>query len=105
MFCENCGSKLDENLNFCSKCGSKPSPIKTQEKYNTLSIIGVVVACISLLLNFWGVVGIGAVVLSSLGLIQVKETGEKGKRMAIGGIVIGSFSIIYAFVLVLYLMM
>ncbi len=30
MFCQNCGNKLNENANFCSKCGFKVSSIEPE---------------------------------------------------------------------------
>lgn len=104
MFCKECGNKLDENSLFCDKCGKESSSVNTQKRYNTLSVVGFIVACISLLLNFFGIIGISAVILSSLGFIQINKTSEKGKGMAIAGISIGAFSIIYAFILLLAMM-
>ena len=78
--------------------------VKNQNRYNTLSVVGFVLACISFFLNFWGVVGIAAVISSTLGLIQINKCSEKGKGMAIAGISIGIFSIIYAFVLLLIML-
>lgn len=71
---------------------------------NMLSIIGIIVAGISLLINFGGIVGICAVILSSVALIQIGKTGEKGKGLAITGIAIGAASIIYAFIIYVSLM-
>ena len=101
MYCKNCGNQLGENVMFCDKCGARATVAKPQQQMNVLAIIGFIVACISFLLNFWGIVGIAAVVLSSLGLIQINKNGEKGKKLAIAGIVLGAISIVYAFILLL----
>ncbi len=61
---------------------------------NTLALSGFIVALCSLLINFGGIVGLVATVLSGVGLSKVKSTG-KGKGFAIAGLVIGIISIIY----------
>jgi hypothetical protein len=99
MFCERCGKELSEESLYCGNCGAS---LKTKEKTNnTLSIIGFVVGIISLFLNFWGLVGIAAVIISSMGLIQVNKSGEKGKALAMSGVIIGAFSIIYGLMMIL----
>lgn len=50
---------------------------------------------ISLFLNFFGIVGLVATVLSAIGLSKVKETGT-GKGFAVTGLVIGIISILWA---------
>ncbi|MDE5830890.1 MAG: hypothetical protein K2H53_04470 [Clostridia bacterium] len=61
---------------------------------NPLALAGFIVALCSLLINFGGIVGLVATVLSGVGLSKVKATG-KGKGFAIAGLVIGIISIIY----------
>lgn len=103
MFCKNCGNKILENSSFCSNCGTGINDdISTQKtrQTNMLSIIGLIVAGISIFLNFWGIVGIAAVILSSMALIQINKSGEKGKSLAISGISIGAFSILYGFIII-----
>ena len=58
---------------------------------------------VSLLLNFWGIVGIVAVILSTVGLTQIRNTNEKGKGLAITGIVVGSISVVYGFITLMLL--
>ena len=65
-----------------------------QEQSNPLALSGFIVALSSLLINFAGIVGLVATVLSAVGLSKVKSTG-KGKGFAIAGLVIGIFSIVY----------
>ena len=100
MYCKQCGIELQEGNLFCKMCGARVDIEKNnmdsvQNKTNTMALMGLIVSGISLLLNFWGIVGIVAVILSTLGLLQINETNEKGKGMAITGISIGAFSIIY----------
>ena len=65
-----------------------------QGQSNGLAIAGFVVALVSLLINFGGIVGLVATILSAVGLSKVKSTG-KGKGFAIAGLIIGIVSIIY----------
>lgn len=66
----------------------------TPKQSNNLALAGFIVALCSLLINFAGIVGLVATVLSGVGLSKVKTTG-KGKGFAIAGLVIGIISIIY----------
>lgn len=103
MYCSECGNQLEENVSFCDKCGANTAIAKKPNLTNILAVIGLILAGVSLLLNFWGIVGIAAVILSSLGLVQISKTGEKGKGIAIAGISIGAFSIVYAFAVIILL--
>ena len=70
-------------------------------KTNTMAVVGMIVAMISLLLNFWGIVGIAAIVISAMGLLQINETGQKGKTLAIVGVSVGTISVVYAYYIIL----
>ena len=70
-------------------------PINTpKDGQNPLALAGFIVALCSLIINFGGIVGLVATILSAVGLSKVKSTG-KGKGFAIAGLVIGIISIIY----------
>lgn len=111
-YCSNCGNELSENINYCPYCGEKiirelketKTINETKEESfdpnefenpNSLAIAGFVTAIISLLLNFWGIVGIVATVLSAVAINQVNKSKERGKGLAIAGVIIGTFSILY----------
>ena len=122
MYCRNCGQKLEEQAAFCPRCGTRrqipptpppcgpgpgpggPRPVVQRAPYNTLCIVGLVVSLISILLNCWGIVGIVGTVLSVIGLNQCTRRNENGRALAIGGIVIGVLSIVYAFVFLILLL-
>lgn len=123
-FCSKCGNELMEESVICPKCGcpvvNSESVFKqdnlnsgaddrakdsSKGKYNLLSIIGIVLAGVSLLLNFWGIVGIAAVIISSIALVQIKNTNEKGKALAVVGISVGGFSILYAAIILVMAML
>ena len=72
----------------------------SNNKINSLALAGFITSIISLFLNFWGIVGIVGVVLSSVGLAQINSNKERGSGFAISGIMIGVFSILYAFYII-----
>ena len=69
--------------------GKKPS--------NPLALAGFIVSLCSLLVNFAGLVGLVATVLSAFGLSKVKTTGT-GKGFAIAGLIIGIISIVWGII-------
>jgi ribosomal protein S27AE len=122
MFCPKCGEKVVVGTKFCPKCGnplpmeqpqqrkatvneeniSSEQPVhqtKIRDADNTktpldhFALLGFVFGCISWILNFWGIVGIIAVVFSVLGLNHRLE--GIGKVIAIIGLVSGIINIIY----------
>lgn len=115
MFCATCGKEIVDGSAFCPKCGAaqqgptsppvsntgnnaNPVSQSTVQKapYNPMCIIGLVISGISLLLNFYGLVGIAGTIVSVIGLISCEQKNENGKALAIIGIVIGVLSIFYA---------
>lgn len=121
MFCTNCGKEIQEGSAFCPECGatqqgatppvtnaggySNPTsqPVVQKVPYNTMCIIGLVISGISLLLNFWGLVGIAGTIVSVIGLLSCKQKNENGKALAIIGIIIGVCSIFYGLFAILSL--
>ena len=113
MFCTNCGKEIQDGSAFCPECGATqqgatPSvtnagsysnqtnqPVVQKVPYNTMCIVGLVISGISLLLNFWGLVGIAGTIVSVIGLSSCKQKNENGKALAIIGIVICVYSIFY----------
>ncbi|MCM1371029.1 MAG: DUF4190 domain-containing protein [Clostridium sp.] len=103
-FCENCGAELKENADICLKCGkivgnSTEAVSSTTAgqplKYNGLALAGFIVSMSSLIINFAGIVGLTGTILSAVGLFQLKDRNQKGKGMAIAGLCVGIFSILY----------
>ena len=121
MFCSNCGKEINNDVSFCPECGAAQQPNTTvtskigtysspvnqptmqKAPYNTMCIVGLVISGISLILNFWGLVGIAGTIVSVLGLTSCQQKNENGKALAVVGIIIGMFSIIYGLLAILSL--
>jgi len=114
MYCAKCGNPICSDDQFCSVCGNmvgQPhdqytktyyTPI-SRSKTNIFALIGFITACVSLLINLWGLVGIIALVLSIVGYYQITETHENGKGFAMAGIIIGAFSILYGLAAIFFM--
>lgn len=78
-------------------------PEKQNDSVSGTIIAGFVLGLISLFLNFFGIVGIIAIVFSAIGLSQLSGTNQKGKVLAIIGLVSGIVSVIYTFIIIMTL--
>lgn len=100
-FCENCGAELKENSEVCLECGKYVSKkgndgnINDIDANNKLALAGFIVSMVSLLINFAGLVGLTGAILSGIGLAQVSKGDGKGKGLAIAGLIVGIFSVLY----------
>lgn len=56
---------------------------------NGLAVAGFVVGIVSCFLNFYGIVGVVALILSALGLSGCSRNNQRGKGLAIAGLVLG----------------
>lgn len=110
MFCKKCGTKINFETRFCPNCGeamwldNTKNPVNlssTPKPLNTMCVIGFVTSIISLFLNFWGIIGIIATILSVVGLVNYSEKENRGKGLAIAGIIIGISSILFAFITII----
>ncbi len=70
---------------------------------NSMAVVGLVLGVVSLLINFFGIVGLAAVICSAMGLSQIKRTGQRGKGMAVAGLVLGILAILWGLVSLLIL--
>lgn len=120
-YCTNCGTAIDANAEFCTRCGAKQNSdnvvYKTQvetnqgvnfetkrevnqevskegESLNIFALSGVILGAISWFINLFGLIGIAAVVFSILAINQ-GLTG-KNKVIAIIGLVSGIVNVLYA---------
>lgn len=108
MFCSKCGAEISKDATFCSACGAAQNETKSssapntaepqKESYNTLCIIGFVLAMLSFTpFLFITTIETGLVfaalglVVSAIGLASCGKKNQKGKPLAIAGIIIGLF--------------
>lgn len=97
-FCTNCGAELNDEQDICVKCGKmvkKSNSNSSNGNKNTMATTGFIIAIVSLFINFAGLVGLAATIVSGIGLAKAKDFDGNGKGLAIAGLVIGIFSIIY----------
>ena len=68
-----------------------------------MAVVGFVLGLISLLIDFWGLIGIVAIVFSVAGYIGCNQHNQKGKARAVFGIIFGLASVLYTFFKILAL--
>ena len=95
-YCTHCGAEISEYAAICTKCGcavdgaSNPYMNSSSNDWNALAIAGFVLSFFSTLIGL---------ILSIIAYKQIKESGERGKGLAVAGIVISS--VVMAIVLLL----
>ena len=120
MFCQKCGKEISDDSTFCVFCGSRTNAdsacggssfgyyanqVKREvNRYNIWSIAGFILAVVPVVIPlgiFSLITGISAIVISSISLKQIKNTGEKGNVLAILGIIFGAGFFLYGIFLAL----
>lgn len=71
------------------------SPIR-KAQYNLLCILGLVISLISLVFNYFGLVGLGGIIVSVIGLVQCNRKRENGRIMGVLGVFFGAVAVITA---------
>lgn len=108
-FCGYCGSKLEDDK--CPKCDAneekkvvKAEPVNTTSgsKTNGLSVAGFVFSLTGFLFTLLAIPGL---ILSIIGLSQIKKTGEEGKGLAIAGIIISSIIIGFVVIVLFFVLL
>lgn len=111
MICNKCGKEATFGAVFCDNCGSRLDyssqstfqQTEAEQKTSIMAIVGFILGCVSLLINFWGIVGIVALIFSIVGITQINNNGEKGKGFAICGIILGAAGIVWGVIALLSL--
>ena len=120
MFCQKCGKEISDDSTFCVFCGSRTNAdsacggssfgyyanqVKREvNRYNIWSIAGFILAVVPVVIPlgiFSLITGISAIVISSISLKQIKNTGEKGNVLAILVIIFGAVFFLYGIFLAL----
>lgn len=120
MFCQKCGKEISDDSTFCVFCGSRTNAdsacggssfgyyanqVKREvNRYNIWSIAGFILAVVPVVIPlgiFSLITGISAIIISSISLKQIKNTGEKGNVLAILGIIFGAIFFLYGIFLAL----
>lgn len=105
--CKECGKEISDEASFCPNCGysvnnSNATEINNQSnnyvKTNGFAVAGFVISLVSLLINFWGIVGLLGTIFSAIALNEINKHNEKGKGMAIAGLIIGIIGIIWGII-------
>ena len=71
------------------------SPIR-KAQYNLLCILGLVISLISLVFNYFGLVGLGGIIVSVIGLVHCNRRRENGRILGALGVLFGAVSVITA---------
>ena len=120
MFCQKCGKEISDDSTFCVFCGSRTNAdsacggpsfgyyanqVKREvNRYNIWSIAGFILAVVPVVIPlgiFSLITGISAIIISSISLKQIKNTGENGNVLAILGIIFGAVFFLYGIFLAL----
>ena len=97
-YCTHCGAELLDEAVICPKCGCWVNPASKSDqakaKTNACAIVGFILSMVSILFltSFWNLLALSGLIVSSIGLRQiVKNDEQKGKGLAISGVVVGAF--------------
>lgn len=105
--CSKCGKEISENAAFCPNCGESVENNKAKEvkvkkkKTNGLALAGMIVGICSMLIDPVGLVAITGLVLSIVGMVQVKSNNQNGKGFALTGIILSSIEFVLKFIQIL----
>ena len=98
-YCKHCGAELSDEAAVCSKCGcsvaSEYGEVQEPLKKNKLAIAGFVLSLVSLVLNLYAIPAVIGLVLSIVGLVQIKKGGYNNKGLAVAGIIISAVAIVW----------
>lgn len=111
MYCRNCGKEIQEGSNYCPICGAKQNVSYENNNVNNTNdnkvlnqkcLIGICLSGISLLINFYGAVGLAGLIVSYKGYKEIDSETEKGKELALIGMIIGGLTGVLGLLYVLF---
>ena len=116
MYCTNCGKECNQDEKFCTGCGTAlnamqeqtaasvpavaaaptatAAPAKEKKKFNVFAIVGFVLSLVCFL-GGPGTVVLGplaGLIFSIVALVQIKKNSQKGKGLAVAGVILGGIS-------------
>lgn len=74
----------------------------TEGRRNGAAITSLVLGIIGMVLSFWGVVSLAALVFGVVGLQHVRNQGRRGRGLAIAGIVLGAIGVVWGIVSLIF---
>ena len=102
-YCTHCGAEILEEAVICTKCGcwveqknqQGVSPLRgavQNAKLNVCAIVGFILSMASIVfvVNFMGFLALAGMIVSVVGLTQIKNAEQKGKGYAVAGIIVGA---------------
>lgn len=98
-YCTKCGKENKNKTDYCEYCGEllKPETVVVKKvvasKTNAFALAGFITGIASLILNFFCIGSIVAIILSSIGLHKIKNDEGSGRNYALAGLIIGIFGI------------
>ena len=113
LFCPVCGARQGD----APSTAAKPDPAKSapaaqpagegyarpvnsspirKAQYNLLCILGLVISLISLVFNYFGLVGLGGIIVSVIGLVLCSRRKENGRILGALGVLFGAVSVVTA---------
>ncbi|MCH5156426.1 MAG: hypothetical protein J1G02_00945 [Clostridiales bacterium] len=122
-YCMHCGAELHDEAVICTKCGcwtndSEKIAEVSKQKLNKLALVGFILAIVSAVISvfflsldtdssaaflFSGIpLAIAGFTCSLVGLLKLRRSKERGKALAITGIVVGALvGIMWVFLILL----
>lgn len=97
MYCNNCGTKINNDNKFCTNCGINLKPIKAKED-STLKIASIILGGIGIFANLTIIFSLIGFVISLIGLILGIIATKKEKNII--GIVLNSVAIFLSITMV-----
>lgn len=92
-YCRKCGHPIEDGGVCCPACGTVDNgACSTKQKTssnNTLAVVSLCCGIASVILNFFGLLGLSAIVTGIVAKKQIDEREEPGSGLATAGIVLG----------------
>lgn len=126
MYCTNCGKECNQDEKFCTGCGTAlnvsleqttasisvaepaptaaATPTNEKKKFNVFAIVGFVISLVCFL-GGPGTIVLGplaGLIFSIVALVQIKKNSQKGKGLAVAGVILGAISTVVTLVVTIF---